>query len=324
MAFIQDKIAYDGKVWQIRFPDGDHYTVKYLTYKEHLLFSQLYEMRLPAAYIDYEVCKHILVNPKVDQLVKYEDDLLAGVYTTIADLAMYISGNHYSTPEGLETFQNLLSTAREMSNSIDEYMFAAICSTFPAYKYEDLYSLPFSDIVKLFAAAESLMIRKGILSEYSQIGMPGQEPAPAKRPKISPRVSKPPAGHQPMRSLPEQGKINVSEINVPSNNRTGEKTVQQMESSFSKDKPMVIPTSQIKAMNAAFEKEEIDEAERITKAKQEAIKQRALKKKEFHETGEWRDYNYIDPKRLKESTKTFNKQFLTSTASKKKVRTRKK
>lgn len=308
MAFLQDKLSANGNVWQVVFPNGEYYTATYLSFRDYQLYRYLFESTpLPDSFINTELCRRVIISPEI--VSSREDEMLAGIYSTIAMLSMQFGTNYHSTvaEDGVECFQQLLEYARNnAANSIDEHIYATICSTFSGYTYEALDKLRYPQILRLFASAETFLVKTGHMQEYSAIisADDSEEKKPqAKRPQPLVRPEEATGGLQF-----DEIDLSQSSGSDRTTNKQGERSIERASSVIEKGKKLVIPMSEIKKMNAQMSSGEVLEAEKEVRDLQETYISRLKRAKEQRSTGEWRDYNYIEPNKLKAGVAKFNQQ----------------
>tara|TARA_R110002020_G_scaffold268819_4_gene484136 strand:- start:13726 stop:14571 length:846 start_codon:yes stop_codon:yes gene_type:complete len=167
MEWFDHKIQYQGKVFQLRFPNGIYFYIRHLNYGEYRTFNTLYSS--PSAsrfYVDELVAKTVVLNSF------FTDDWLteqkAGICTTISSIVMYLGGDHSASADH-SYLNSLVEIAQQDSASLSTAMYARICNTFPAYKFSDLDNLTFPEVVRLFSAAEKLLVDMGMLESFSKI-----------------------------------------------------------------------------------------------------------------------------------------------------------
>lgn len=116
------------------------------------------------------------------------DDAPAGVFHTLSLVIFNVSG--FENPVSLDAA--LAWADSELDIDVEHTLIMTICKAFPAYKPEDLYELPFLDLMIRFKQAERML---GM--DPAQVVMPGQEPVQqqVRRPRMRAR--------QPIESMEE-------------------------------------------------------------------------------------------------------------------------
>ena len=178
MDFASRKLECGGKLILLRFQDGTRLQVRYLSYKEYLIFRSLY---LSNTVLDIRVddlIANTVVQDSVFQSAEWLGEQRAGICRTIANLMMYLAGNHYDEDENI--LPQMLDAARQDAQTFDNTMFSTICRIFPAYQFKDLETLTFPEILRLFACAEKALLETGVIEKPFEITRQGEQQQPKK------------------------------------------------------------------------------------------------------------------------------------------------
>jgi len=279
MDWLQQKLEHNGKVLQFRFPDGVYLSIRHLTCKEHRLFSNLYNA--PATVlgeVDDLIAKTVVLNPFFDD--DWLVDKKAGICNTIANLVMYLGGDHADDVDD-NYLSGLMSASQIESQSLMSSMYGRICSVFHGYKFSDLDELSFPEIVKIYSAAEKTMIDMGVIKDFSKL---------AKAADSQPTT--------PDRAVPPmQGPAHEEEFKMPS--------LAEMQ----KQGPMIISEDEIRRSEAEFGGEENLAVIRDAVAEQEKERRR-LKK-----SADSANVTY-DPDEAKKAAKQYNDSISAATMRK--------
>jgi hypothetical protein len=96
--------------------------------------------------------------------VERPDDLRAGVPDLIAKVVFHMSG-----PNDVEFITGILDAEREVAQSFESQMRATICRTFSGYTMDKLDELSFPELVRLFAEAEEMLLKAGVIEKPFEI-----------------------------------------------------------------------------------------------------------------------------------------------------------
>jgi hypothetical protein len=113
------------------------------------------------------IAKHALLWPD-----NIPEEAPAGVIHTLASVVINISG--FENPVALQSA--LAQAEYELDQNPEHMIIMTICKAFPAYKPEDLYNLPFLDLIQRFKMAEMML------------SPPQEQPQRPNRPHIAPSI----------------------------------------------------------------------------------------------------------------------------------------
>jgi hypothetical protein len=150
-----------GSLFSVTLPNGIDIPFRLPAVKEALQYRLLLDNSLD----DFHTCliyEHIFDRYIEDDFLKENDDLHAGIVETIASLILYLSGVDKNYEQYTE---ELLIHYRQSTNTLYNFMKRSICSVFPGYKFSDLESLDYQDLVYIYTQVEPTLLQQGIIDK---------------------------------------------------------------------------------------------------------------------------------------------------------------
>jgi hypothetical protein len=155
------------------FPDGTEVVFRLPPFKEAarlaFILSLVHEQDL-----QYLIQNQIFSNYVIDDyLAKHDNDIPAGVVSSIANVILYLSGINDSA----DFIEQQIDLARD---NIDFYssMKSWILTAFNGYTIESLDKLNYQELLDLFALAEHSLLQRGIIQEGLSLSRSKEETVP--------------------------------------------------------------------------------------------------------------------------------------------------
>ena len=146
------------EVYAVRFPCGITVPFRLLTNREFRRY--LTSLRVGLTPAD-EIFWQVYQDACLDSFYRENTgEFQAGIPDAVAKAIFYLSGAN-----DLEHVNALLEAERSQVDSVDVQMRVHILMAFPAYTMEALDDLDFPSLIRLYVAAESVLIRAGVLQE---------------------------------------------------------------------------------------------------------------------------------------------------------------
>lgn len=147
-----------GDNWLTAFPNSLEIPWRQLTLQEFLDYDDLFRSnKYTSAEIEDEIFRLAVLEPLYTENL---DILPAGVISTVAAQILNISG-----AQDPEQISRDLDIARNQTQDFISSAVVLICSVFPAYTPEDVYSLTYPVFMQRLALAERRLLELGVIKE---------------------------------------------------------------------------------------------------------------------------------------------------------------
>jgi hypothetical protein len=129
-------------------------------------YAKLLELATGDDTLQNVLYDHIFTTYVEDKfLANHSDDIPAGIPSTIAKLILLMSGADESI---IEYTNGILELYRQNINSPINIIKSRICQTY-SYKFQDLDSLNYQELLHIYVQAEQEMMRLGIIEEGNEL-----------------------------------------------------------------------------------------------------------------------------------------------------------
>jgi len=153
----------DDALYAVPFPDGTEIVFRLPSYRKALQYSELISISKEDSQLSSHIYNYIFKSVCQDKFLANDSDMLpAGVPETVAKLVLLFSGVDESSLDYTET---LLNSYRSRVNNVICTMKRCICKVFSGYKYHELDSLNYQQLIEVFVQAEKVLQDEGIISE---------------------------------------------------------------------------------------------------------------------------------------------------------------
>ena len=176
----------EGDLFVTEFSDGTSVPFRLLTNKKAAQYQLILTLSTDNISLTNTIYEDIFRQCCEDKYLSTQcDSIPAGVPQAIGKLVLYLSGVT-TTNESILYTRELLKAYRSQINTYKELIQRVICSVFSGYKFSDLESLNYQELIKIYVQAEKLLLEQGIIEKELEIKTPEElaEEAEKKKQKI--------------------------------------------------------------------------------------------------------------------------------------------
>lgn len=150
-------------LFAVPFSDGTEIVFRLPSYKRVTQYLSLLSLAGDDGVLCSAIYESIFRHVCQNKFIANDSEVLpAGIPETISKLVLFFSGVDSSS---IEYTQSLLDSHRTTVNSVIVTMKRSICQAFSGYKYHELDSLNYQQLIEVFVQAEKVLKDAGIISD---------------------------------------------------------------------------------------------------------------------------------------------------------------